>query len=65
MTRAGGARKVSSCHGGRRLGGGFGVGESPEIRNRGFEPEHIKKMRGTEIPTRTKLEKLKKISQKF
>ena len=46
MTRAGGARKVSSGHGGRRLGGGFGVCENPELRNRGFEPEHIKKMRG-------------------
>ena len=65
MTRAGDARKVSSGHGGSRLGGGFVVGENSELRNRGFELEHIKKMRGAEIPTRTKLEKLKKLSQKF
>ena len=60
MTRAGGARKVSSGHGGRRLGEGFGVCAKPELRNRRFEPEHIRKMRGAESPTRTKLEKLKK-----
>ena len=65
MTRAGGARKGSSGRGGRRRGEELGLCENIEIRNRGFEPEHIRKMRGAESPTRTKLEKLKKLSQKF
>ena len=43
MTRAGGARKGSSGHVGRRLGGGLEVGENTEIHNRRFEPKHIKK----------------------